>query len=161
MVDRDGYRLNVGMVVLNSQAQCWLGKRKLTANYSWQFPQGGIEPGENPEAAMWRELREETGLSREQVRLCAQTHNWLSYDIPARFSSTRMPYIKGQKQLWFLLQLLGHDQQLDFNSAANAEFVASTWASYWYPLGCVVEFKRAVYRQALTELAPAALELGV
>jgi putative (di)nucleoside polyphosphate hydrolase len=80
MLDRDGYRPNVAIVLLNSRNQVFWGKR--IREHSWQFPQGGINPGESPEAAMLRELQEEIGLKPEHVKVIGRTRDWLRYEVP-------------------------------------------------------------------------------
>jgi putative (di)nucleoside polyphosphate hydrolase len=152
MLDRDGFRPNVGIILLNQRNQVFWGKRMRT--HSWQFPQGGIERGENPEQAMYRELHEEVGLKPEHVRIVARTRNWLRYEVPDRFirRDSRGLY-KGQKQIWYLLQLTGNDWDLDLRATEHPEFDAWRWSDYWVPLEVVVEFKRGVYEMALTELA--------
>lgn len=82
MIDDDGYRPNVGIVICNRQGQVMWARRY--GQHSWQFPQGGINPGESPEQAMYRELFEEVGLSRKDVRILASTRNWLRYKLPKR-----------------------------------------------------------------------------
>ena len=77
MIDDDGYRPNVGIVICNRQGQVMWARR--FGQHSWQFPQGGINPGESAEQAMYRELFEEVGLSRKDVRILASTRNWLRY----------------------------------------------------------------------------------
>ena len=152
MLDRDGFRPNVGIVLLNQQNQVFWGKRVRT--HSWQFPQGGIDRGENPEQAMFRELHEEVGLQPEQVRVVARTRNWLRYEVPDRFIRRESRgFYKGQKQIWYLLQLLGNDWDLNLRATEKPEFDAWRWNDYWVPLEVVVEFKRGVYEMALTELA--------
>lgn len=152
MLDRDGFRPNVGIVLLNQKNQVFWGKRIRT--HSWQFPQGGIDRGESPEQAMYRELHEEVGLQPEHVRIVARTRDWLRYEVPDRYirRDARGIY-KGQKQIWYLLQLLGHDWQLNLRATDHPEFDAWRWNDYWVPLDVVVEFKRGVYEMALTELA--------
>ena len=83
MLDRDGFRPNVGIILLNQRNQVFWGKRIRT--HSWQFPQGGIDRGESPEQAMFRELHEEVGLHPEHVRIMARTRDWLRYEVPDRF----------------------------------------------------------------------------
>src|ERR1044072_7975695 len=106
MIDRDGYRPNVGIVLCNGKDEVFWGKR--VREHSWQFPQGGIKPGETPELAMYRELREEVGLSPHHVRILGRTRDWLRYDVPDQWIKRdwRGNY-RGQKQIWFLLRLPG------------------------------------------------------
>ncbi len=152
MLDRDGFRPNVGIILLNQKSQVFWGKRIRT--HSWQFPQGGIDRGENPEQAMFRELHEEVGLHPQHVRVLARTRDWLRYEVPDRFiRRDARGHYKGQKQIWFLLQLTGHDWDLNLRATDHPEFDAWRWNDYWVPLDVVVEFKRGVYGMALTELA--------
>jgi putative (di)nucleoside polyphosphate hydrolase len=152
MLDRDGFRPNVGIILLNQRSQVFWGKRIRT--HSWQFPQGGIDRGENPEQAMFRELHEEVGLFPQHVQVLARTRDWLRYEVPDRFiRRDARGHYKGQKQIWFLLQLVGHDWDLNLRATDHPEFDAWRWNDYWVPLDVVVEFKRGVYEMALSELA--------
>ena len=152
MLDRDGFRPNVGIILLNQRSQVFWGKRIRT--HSWQFPQGGIDRGENPEQAMFRELHEEVGLHPQHVHVLARTRDWLRYEVPDRFiRRDARGHYKGQKQIWFLLQLVGHDWDLNLRATDHPEFDAWRWNNYWVPLDVVVEFKRGVYEMALLELA--------
>lgn len=152
MLDRDGFRPNVGIILLNQRNQVFWGKRIRT--HSWQFPQGGIDRGETPEQAMFRELHEEVGLRPNHVRVVARTRDWLRYEVPDRYiRRDARGHYKGQKQIWFLLQLVGHDWDLNLRATDHPEFDAWRWNDYWVPLDVVVEFKRGVYEMALTELA--------
>jgi len=100
------FRPNVGIVLLNQKNQVFWGKRIRT--HSWQFPQGGIDRGETPEQAMFRELHEEVGLQPEHVSIVARTRDWLRYEVPDRYiRRDARGHYKGQKQIWFLLQLAG------------------------------------------------------
>jgi putative (di)nucleoside polyphosphate hydrolase len=152
MIDRNGYRANVGIILLNSKNQVFWGKR--IRQDSWQFPQGGIKSGETPTEAMYRELTEETGLQPTHVEILGRTREWLRYDVPACWSRRewRKNY-RGQKQIWFLLRLLGRDSDVSLRNCAHPEFDAWRWNQYWVELESVVEFKRQVYRQALMELS--------
>src|SRR5574337_537268 len=152
MLDRAGFRPNVGIVLLNQKNQVFWGKR--IRSHSWQFPQGGIDRGKSPEQAMFRELQEEVGLLPEHVRVVARTRDWLRYEVPDRYvRRDARGFYKGQKQIWFLLQLVGNDWNLNLRATSHPEFDAWRWNDYWVPLDVVVEFKRAVYQMALTELA--------
>ncbi|WP_430626790.1 RNA pyrophosphohydrolase [Thiobacter aerophilum] len=153
MIDRDGYRPNVGIILANAKDEVFWGKR--IREHSWQFPQGGIKRGETPEQAMYRELYEEVGLRPEHVRILGRTRNWLRYDVPSQWvrREWRSTY-KGQKQIWFLLRLIGRDCDVCLRASDHPEFDAWRWHAYWVPLESVIEFKREVYRLALTELEP-------
>ena len=152
MIDRDGYRPNVGIILCNARNQVFWGKR--VREHSWQFPQGGIKFGETPEQAMYRELTEETGLLADHVRILGRTRNWLRYDVPERWvrREWRANY-RGQKQIWYLLRLVGRDSDVSLRATSHPEFDAWRWHEYWVPLESVIEFKRDVYRAALSELA--------
>jgi putative (di)nucleoside polyphosphate hydrolase len=152
MLDRDGFRPNVGIVLLNQRNQVFWGKRIRT--HSWQFPQGGIKYGETPEQAMFRELHEEVGLVPEHVRIVARTRDWLRYEVPDHYiRRDARGHYRGQKQIWFLLQLVGRDCDMNLRATDHPEFDAWRWNEYWVPLEVVIEFKRNVYELALTELA--------
>jgi putative (di)nucleoside polyphosphate hydrolase len=152
MLDRDGYRPNVGIVICNTRDQVFWGKR--VNEHAWQFPQGGIKHGESPIDAMFRELHEEVGLLPEHVAILGRTRGWLRYEVPTQWlrREWRGAY-RGQKQIWFLLRLTGRDCDVCLRASPKPEFDAWRWSEYWVPLENVIEFKRGVYQQALTELA--------
>jgi len=153
VIDSDGFRPNVGIMLANDQGQL-LWARRVGGHDAWQFPQGGISPGESPEQALYRELYEEVGLVRDAVEVLGTTKGWLRYRLPRRFiREGQQPLCIGQKQKWFLLRLLESDAavQLDLND--KPEFDHWQWVSYWYPLNQVISFKREVYRRAMKELA--------
>jgi len=153
MLDEFGYRPNVGIILVNQRNQVFWGKR--IRENAWQFPQGGIQEGEGPEAAMYRELLEETGLRREHVHIIGRTQDWLRYDVPLQWvrREWRGQY-KGQKQIWFLLRMIGRDSDISLTSSAEKpEFDDWCWHDFWIPIQSVIEFKREVYSLALTELA--------
>ena len=152
VIDRDGFRPNVGIVVCNDEDQVLWGRR-INGRDSWQFPQGGMNRDESPEAAMYRELEEEVGLRPELVDLLGRTQGWLHYRLPERFiRKTEDPVCIGQKQIWFLLRLTGAESDIDLAAHDDPEFDHWKWVSYWYPVTAVVDFKQAVYRQALSQL---------
>lgn len=152
MLDRDGYRPNVGIVLCNAKNEVFWGKR--VNQHAWQFPQGGIKRGETPEQAMFRELHEEVGLKPEHVQILGRTRHWLRYDVPAQWLNPRKKTgnYRGQKQIWFLLRLIGKDSDVSLRASEHPEFDAWRWNDYWVPLEHVVEFKRSVYESALVEL---------
>lgn len=153
MIDSDGFRPNVGIILANSMGQV-LWARRIGQN-AWQFPQGGINASESPEEAMYRELKEEIGLTPADVEVIAVTRGWLRYRLPKRMIRHHShPVCVGQKQKWYLLRMLSDDSAVEIDSTDSPEFDGWRWVSYWYPLGQVVAFKRDVYRKAMRELSP-------
>ncbi|HHQ42304.1 MAG TPA: RNA pyrophosphohydrolase [Chromatiales bacterium] len=153
MIDSEGFRLNVGIVLCNADDRVFWGRR--CGQDAWQFPQGGIRSGETPEEAALRELEEETGLRPEHVRILGRTRGWLRYRLPRRLVRRgRRPVCVGQKQIWFLLRLVGEESAVRLDASPHPEFDRWRWVDYWLPPREVVFFKREVYRQALTELEP-------
>ena len=160
VIDDEGFRANVGIIIANCDGKVFWGKR--IRQSSWQFPQGGIDEGETPLEAMYRELREETGLRKEHVRLMGSTRGWLRYRLPRnmiRHGSQQgagrdcEPTCIGQKQRWYLLKLVCEDSSVDLCACDVPEFDSWRWVNYWLPAKEVVYFKRRVYERALQELA--------
>ena len=153
IIDPDGFRENVGIILISRDVRVFWGRRR--GQLSWQFPQGGIRPCESPEDAMYRELEEETGLSRECVSILGCTSRWLRYRLPDRFVRRHCrPLCIGQKQIWFMLRMLGSDNDFDLDLSDSPEFDHWRWVDYWYPMQAVVHFKQDVYDRALREFAP-------
>ena len=151
MIDSDGFRSNIGIVICNRVGQLLWAKR--AGESGWQFPQGGIKKRETLEQALYRELNEEVGLTAEDVRILHQTDGWLHYRLPKNFvRHHKNPLCIGQKQKWFLLSLESNDSKVRLTKSGQPEFDEWRWVSYWYPLHQVIEFKRDVYRKALKEL---------
>ena len=154
MLDKEGYRPNVGIVLANQRNEVFWGKR--VNQHAWQFPQGGINRGETPVQAMYRELEEEIGLQRAHVRILGRTRDWLRYEVPEKWArrvrESNGGAYRGQKQIWYLLRLTGRDNDVSLRASDHPEFDAWRWHEYWVPLEAVIEFKREVYRQALIEL---------
>ena len=148
------YRPNVGMVIHNDRGQVFWARR-VGGFDTWQFPQGGVTPGESAEQALYRELHEETGLTENAVEIRACTQGWLRYRLPKKLRRAGAEGFVGQAQKWFLLRLVAGDDAFCFDATDKAEFDAWRWVSYWYPVSQIVAFKRDVYRRALQELAPA------
>jgi putative (di)nucleoside polyphosphate hydrolase len=153
MIDPDGFRPNVAIVLLRDDGRVFWARR--VSRDGWQFPQGGMRTDETPEEAMYRELHEETGLKPGHVELIAATPGWLRYRLPHRFvRKAQVPMCIGQKQVWFLLRFLGEDSEVRFDQCEKPEFDSFRWVDFWYPLSHVVNFKRRVYERALVHLEP-------
>jgi len=152
VIDDEGFRHGVGIILVNTKRQVFIAKR--IGKLAWQFPQGGIKVDESPEDAMYRELKEEIGLDQSNVKLLASTRRWLRYRLPKRLiRHYSKPLCIGQKQKWFLLQLTNKDALIDLTATDKPEFDSWAWVSYWYPLTQVVAFKRRVYHLAMKEFA--------
>lgn len=152
MIDFDGYRPNVGIVICNRKGQVLWAKRY--GQNSWQFPQGGINENESPEQAMYRELFEEVGLTSKDVKILYVSKQWLRYKLPKRLlRHDSKPVCIGQKQRWFLLQLVSEDKNIHLDKNKSPEFDGWRWVSFWYPVRQVISFKRDVYRKAMKEFA--------
>ncbi len=153
MIDPDGFRPNVGIVLVRHDNRVFWARR--INHDGWQFPQGGMRTDETPREAMLRELREETGLAPEHVEVLGATPGWLRYRLPRRYVRHReRPLCIGQKQVWFLLRLVGEERHFDLSLADKPEFDTFRWVDFWYPAEHVVQFKRRVYRRALRLLEP-------
>lgn len=152
MIDADGFRSNVGIVLCNAGGLVFWGRR--VGRGGWQFPQGGLAEGESPRDAMYRELAEEVGLGRDEVEELGRTRRWLRYRLPPRYRQhARRPLCVGQKQIWFLLRLTADDSRIRLDTD-TPEFEQWRWVNYSLPAAEVIHFKRRVYRRALEELKP-------
>jgi len=154
MIDAQGFRPNVGIVIANDHGQL-LWARRVGGRDAWQFPQGGINRGEKPEQALYRELEEEVGLNDSHVCVLGATRDWLRYRLPDRFiRKGSKPLCIGQKQRWFILRMLGDDDCVRLDAAGTPEFDRWRWVDFWKPVNEVIYFKRRVYARALHELGP-------
>jgi putative (di)nucleoside polyphosphate hydrolase len=155
VIDPDGYRPNVGIILLREDGRVFWARRAFRDG--WQFPQGGMRSDETPLEAMYRELHEETGLKPEHVEVIGATPGWLKYRLPPRMvRRNQRPRCIGQKQVWFLLKFIGEESALRLDLTDEPEFDEWRWVDFWYPLEHVVSFKRDVYQRALRHLAPLA-----
>ncbi len=159
MIDPDGYRPNVGIILMRDDGSVFWARR--VSRDGWQFPQGGMNTDETPTEAMYRELREETGLDAGHVELLGATPGWLRYRLPRRcVRYGERPVCVGQKQVWFLLRMTCAESELRLDLTDKPEFCEFRWVEFWYPLDHVVSFKRDVYLRALQHLAPVAQHLA-
>ncbi|MDX1512244.1 MAG: RNA pyrophosphohydrolase [Gammaproteobacteria bacterium] len=153
MIDTDGFRPNVGIILASEWGQVLWARR--AGQDAWQFPQGGIKAHESVEDALYRELLEELGLGAEDVEIVGATRGWLRYKLPRKYIRRRnSPRCIGQKQVWYLLRLVGAESSVCLDTCAKPEFDLWKWVDYWHPMREVIYFKRRVYRRALKELAP-------
>ena len=153
MIDNEGYRANVGIVITNDKQQVLLAKRYQKDN--WQLPQGGVDKGESELEALFRELNEEVGLSPEDVEVIAKTPKWLRYNLPNyHIRRTQKPICIGQKQVWFLLKLTCEENNIKLDTHSDIEFEDWAWVDYWYPIEEVIDFKKSIYEDMLKSLAP-------
>ena len=151
VIDREGFRPNVGIVVCNDRDQVLWGRR-INGRDSWQFPQGGIDEGETPEEALYRELYEETGLERDKIEILDKSKKWLVYHIPHVFQRSKKRY-DGAMQKWFLLKITGSDSDVNLNATGHAEFDAWKWGDKKTAIKSVIKFKRKVYESILDEFS--------
>lgn len=151
VIDSVGYRLNVGIILVNKSGKVFWGKRQ--GHDAWQFPQGGLRIGETTRQAMLRELKEETGLGKEDIRILGCTKKWLKYRLPKQYlRHESIPLVIGQKQKWYLLQLLASDQKIRLDISESPEFDRWCWIDYHETEKQVIFFKRQVYALAIQEL---------
>lgn len=152
MVDKDGFRSNIGIIISDGFGKVLLAKR--VGQKAWQFPQGGIDKGESEVQALFRELYEEVGLEPDDVKIIKRCKKWLRYRIPISMQrKNSKPLCIGQKQKWFFLQLTASTSKIRFDTSGTPEFDGWEWVNYWYPINAVVSFKRNVYRSALQEFS--------
>jgi putative (di)nucleoside polyphosphate hydrolase len=147
------YRPGVGIMLLNGEGAVFVAQRIDMPSDAWQMPQGGIDKGETPIDAAWREMKEEIGTDRAQ--LLAESREWLSYDLPRDLAGRLWRgRFRGQRQKWFAFRFTGEDRDIDIAGTDHPEF--STWR--WAPMAelpsLIVPFKRLLYRQLVEEFQP-------
>jgi len=152
----ENYRPNVAIIILNKEGQILWCKRK--DGNGWQFPQGGLDKGESPLEAVYRETQEEVGLERKDLRIIKETKEWFNYKVPEerlpkyfRFENSKFV---GQTQKWFLAEILCEESRINLNASSPIEFVDWTWSSYWHPINGGVDFKKSTYRKVLKSFLP-------
>ena len=148
------YRPCAGIMLLNAQGKVFVGQRFDSALDAWQMPQGGIDEGEDAEAAAFRELREETGIAPHLVKLITRSAREHHYDLPDHMIGRiwKGKY-RGQRQIWFLMRFLGSDSDIDI-ATHTQEFRAWRWAAPDQLIDLIVPFKRELYANVIAEFAP-------
>ncbi len=148
MKESTKYRPCVGISVINKEGKILIAMRKDIPG-AWQMPQGGIESGEEAEDAAFRELEEETGISRDKVSLISSTSDWLMYDYPPNLPLKHTRSYKGQQQKWFLMSFLGKDEDINILTK-EPEFSEWRWASPSEVISLIIPFKKQVYTQVFS-----------
>ena len=135
-------------MLFHPDGRVWYGRRANNPGpHSWQFPQGGVDPGEDIEIAARRELAEETGVT--SVELLARAPGWIVYDFPADYGGSKQARgFKGQKQVWFAFRFTGEETEIDLE-AHEVEFDAWRWGDLSEAPDLIVPFKRAAYEQVV------------
>jgi putative (di)nucleoside polyphosphate hydrolase len=143
------YRPNVGVVLFHPDGRVWLGRRAGTPRpHNWQFPQGGVDPGEDLETAARRELNEETGAGH--ATFLGRTDGWVAYDFPPGHGGAKaLRGWKGQKQVWFAFRFDGQDADFDLAAHPPPEFDAWRWAFLTEAADLIVPFKKAAYERVV------------
>lgn len=144
-MDLSRYRPNVGIVLFNAEGLAWMGRRTDgSAPFSWQFPQGGVDEGEDLRAAAERELAEETGVT--SIEFLDRTSDWFAYDFPADYAGSKAARgWAGQKQIWFAFRFTGQESEIRLDAHHQIEFDAWRWSDLATAAAEIVPFKRASY----------------
>ena len=148
------YRPCAGVMLANRTGRIFVGQRLDSSADAWQMPQGGIDPGEDAEAAALRELEEETGVHAGLVDIIARSRTEHLYDLPDDLIGTVWGgRYRGQRQNWFLMRFMGEDADVDITTP-HQEFRAWRWAELDELERLIVPFKRALYRAIVEEFRP-------
>jgi putative (di)nucleoside polyphosphate hydrolase len=146
------YRAGIGMMIVNHENKIFVGQRLNLVQEAWQMPQGGIDPHEDPDQAMLRELTEEIGTSN--VEIIVKSKKWYQYDLPSQVRARVWNgQFRGQKQLWYALRFKGTDKEINIHTP-HPEFCAWKWVNKEELLNLIVPFKKDIYIQVLDEFWP-------
>ncbi len=145
------YRKGVGIMLFNHEDKIFTAKRLDTTTCTWQMPQGGIDQGEQPLDAAFREMKEEIGTDNAVV--LAELDEWLTYDFPAIVNAKYLHQYQGQQQKWFAFRFLGKDKDINLNTIAP-EFTHWKWVEVDELLHDVIYFKKDIYGTLIKKLVP-------
>jgi putative (di)nucleoside polyphosphate hydrolase len=152
------YRPSVGLMILNDKLEIFVGRRVDSKTEAWQMPQGGIDDGEDPEAAALREMKEEIGT--DNAKIIAKTKQWYKYDLPnylvSRLWNGRY---RGQRQKWFLLRYLGKDEDINILHHHDVEFSEWKWTKIEDLTQIIVPFKKSLYISVIEEFRDVLISL--
>lgn len=147
------YRPCAGIMLLNAQRKVFVGQRIDSSHEAWQMPQGGVDEGEETETAAYRELEEETGISKPAVTLLARASREFTYDLPAELIGKMWKgKYRGQRQSWFLMEFTGTDRDVNIETS-HQEFRAWQWLEPSRLPAIIVPFKQQLYRDLLDEFS--------
>lgn len=146
MAESEFFRANVGAVITRGDGAVLALRRADVAEEAWQLPQGGIDPGEDPEAALGRELQEEVGLGPDDYTIVSSSADWLAYELPPEYRSQKVG--RGQVQKWFHCRLTGDESNITVD---GIEFDAMTWLRPAELVERAVSFRRMIYRRLIEE----------
>jgi putative (di)nucleoside polyphosphate hydrolase len=153
------YRLGIGLVLLNSVGQAFVAQRIDTPGDSWQFPQGGIDEGEDPSQTALREMEEEIGTNKAEI--IAESKDWIAYDLPPELADRVWKgRFRGQKQKWFCARFTGSESDINLDTA-HPEFCRWRWMDLAEVPGLIIPFKRALYDAVVAEFLPIARAVGL
>ena len=147
------YRSGVGIMLINSQKQIFVGKRIDNNSDAWQMPQGGIDPSEEEDLAMLRELHEETGIPGVAIKVLKKSPGHFYYNLPYKLQKKFWggKYL-GQKQRWYLLEFVGDESVINLQGE-TPEFSEWKWIEKDKLISAIVGFKRGLYRDVIKEFA--------
>lgn len=148
------YRPCAGIMLVNNDGKVFVGQRLDSSADAWQMPQGGIDPGEEPEQAAFRELGEETGIAPHLAEVIARSRQEHLYDLPAELLGKLWGgKYRGQRQFWFLMRFMGTDSDINIETS-HQEFRSWRWTSADTLEALIVPFKRRLYRAVVEEFRP-------
>lgn len=147
------YRSGVGIMLINSKKEIFVGKRIDNHSDAWQMPQGGIDAGENEDLAMFRELQEETGIKKDSVRVISKSQNHFYYNLPYKLQKKFWggKYL-GQKQRWYIAEFIGDESKIDV-ATEEPEFSDWKWIDNKTIISAIVSFKQGLYEEVIVEFA--------
>ncbi len=151
-LDPNDYRPGIGVMLLNKDNHVFVGQRRDNAIDAWQMPQGGIDPNEDIEKAMWRELHEEIGVTHNHAYILDRSHDWIYYDLPEELKGTLWGgEFLGQRQIWFALKFVGQEDDIDIHHHEHPEFSQWKWVAPETLTDLIVPFKQLLYQQILDQ----------